>query len=104
MLAAHAGRSLLALAPATGRTHQLRLHCAHALGAPIVGDRLYGVAGAAEPRLLLHAAAVLLPGAAAPVAAPWPDEIRRWAQSHGVRVPDEALVDAIDDDQEEDER
>lgn len=38
------GRSLLALWPHTGRTHQLRMHCAHpdGLGCPIVGDELYG--------------------------------------------------------------
>ena len=32
--------SLLALYPHTGRTHQLRMHCAHpeGLGCPIVGD------------------------------------------------------------------
>ncbi|MGD1146806.1 MAG: RNA pseudouridine synthase [Thermoanaerobaculaceae bacterium] len=33
--------SLVRLAPATGRTHQLRMHLAHA-GHPIVGDDLYG--------------------------------------------------------------
>lgn len=33
--------SFLALKPVTGRTHQLRVHCA-AIGAPIVGDRKYG--------------------------------------------------------------
>jgi 23S rRNA pseudouridine1911/1915/1917 synthase len=33
--------SLLRLKPATGRTHQLRVHLAHA-GHPIVGDDLYG--------------------------------------------------------------
>ena len=34
----------LALWPHTGRTHQLRMHCAHpdGLGCPIVGDELYG--------------------------------------------------------------
>lgn len=40
--------------PLTGRTHQLRLHALHGLGAPILGDRLYGDPGSA-PRLLLHA-------------------------------------------------
>ncbi len=43
--------------PATGRTHQLRLHAAHELGLgfPIVGDRLYG-SGTAPGQLKLHAA------------------------------------------------
>jgi tRNA pseudouridine32 synthase / 23S rRNA pseudouridine746 synthase len=50
-------RTRLALFPRTGRTHQLRVHAAHqdGLGAPIVGDRLYGTPG---PRLLLHAEAL----------------------------------------------
>ncbi|MBD3243129.1 MAG: hypothetical protein GF331_21235 [Chitinivibrionales bacterium] len=36
-----ARHALLRLEAVTGRTHQLRLHCAH-VGCPIVGDRLYG--------------------------------------------------------------
>jgi len=38
------GCSLVRLTPFTGRTHQLRVHCAHqkGLGRPILGDRLYG--------------------------------------------------------------
>ncbi len=49
-------RTRLSLQPRTGRTHQLRVHLAHpeGLGAPIVGDRLYGRGGA--ERLMLHAA------------------------------------------------
>ncbi len=35
------GYTLLELAPKTGRTHQLRVHCSHA-GFPIVGDVAYG--------------------------------------------------------------
>ena len=37
------GKTLLALYPHTGRTHQLRRHCAHpnGLGCPMVGDELY---------------------------------------------------------------
>lgn len=47
----------IALFPHTGRTHQLRVHCAHhdGLGVPIVGDRLYGHPGS---RLCLHAEAI----------------------------------------------
>jgi 23S rRNA pseudouridine1911/1915/1917 synthase len=44
--------AVVALYPQTGRTHQLRAHLT-ALGAPIVGDTLYG--GAPGPRCLLHA-------------------------------------------------
>ena len=35
------GYSRVALTPVTGRTHQLRVHCAH-LGCPILGDPQYG--------------------------------------------------------------
>lgn len=44
----------VALAPVTGRTHQLRVHLA-ALGHPIAGDPFYGRAGDAAPRMMLHA-------------------------------------------------
>jgi tRNA pseudouridine32 synthase / 23S rRNA pseudouridine746 synthase len=47
----------LSLTPVTGRSHQLRVHCA-ASGFPIVGDALYG--GDPAPRLMLHAAALAL--------------------------------------------
>lgn len=38
----HKSVSLLALRPRTGRTHQLRVHCADVLGTPIFGDYKYG--------------------------------------------------------------
>lgn len=38
-----AGRSWLELRPRTGRTHQIRLHCA-AIGCPLVGEPFYGPA------------------------------------------------------------
>lgn len=46
---------LVSLTPHTGRTHQLRVHCAHpgGLGVPILGDNLYGQKA---HRLCLHAA------------------------------------------------
>ncbi len=50
------GCTRLEFTPATGRTHQLRLHASHdlGLGCPIVGDRLYG-SGTAPGQLKLHA-------------------------------------------------
>lgn len=48
------GETLIALYPHTGRTHQLRMHCAHpeGLNCPIKGDNLYGHPA---DRLWLHA-------------------------------------------------
>lgn len=51
VLAVNNGLSLVSLRPKTGRTHQLRVHLSH-LGAPIVGDRIYGKP---SNRLFLHA-------------------------------------------------
>ena len=47
----------VSLFPLTGRTHQLRVHCAHpdGLGIPILGDALYGKPA---DRLYLHAAEI----------------------------------------------
>jgi tRNA pseudouridine32 synthase/23S rRNA pseudouridine746 synthase len=57
----------LALEPLTGRTHQLRVHCA-AMGWPIVGDAIYGTAprpgtrgAATAPALQLHAREIVVP-------------------------------------------
>ena len=53
---AYKRRTLVHLYPKTGRTHQLRVHCAHPLGlaCPILGDPLYGIERA--DRMYLHAA------------------------------------------------
>jgi tRNA pseudouridine32 synthase/23S rRNA pseudouridine746 synthase len=50
----HKNETRILLTPHTGRTHQLRVHCAHAQGLnmPIVGDDLYGTLAS---RLHLHA-------------------------------------------------
>ena len=60
----HAGRKLawLELSPLTGRTHQLRVHCA-AIGAPILGDDAYGTTSVEgfAPQLHLHARRLVLP-------------------------------------------
>ncbi len=60
------GTAELLLYPLTGRTHQLRVHCAHhlGLGRPIVGDLLYGAYKASNrietghSRLCLHALSI----------------------------------------------
>jgi 23S rRNA pseudouridine955/2504/2580 synthase len=61
---ARAGKvaSWLAMQPLTGRTHQLRAHCA-VLGTPILGDRKYGERGlaGAPGGLMLHAREIRLP-------------------------------------------
>jgi len=59
MLATQEGRSWLELSPRTGRTHQIRVHCAH-MGWSLVGDKLYGTGDGIAP-LMLHARAVKIP-------------------------------------------
>jgi len=80
------GAALLAASPVTGRTHQIRLHAAHA-GAPLVGDRPYGGPArvtlssgrVVEPRrIALHAARVVVPdenGTSISVSSPIPAEV-----------------------------
>ena len=63
-----AGLTWLALTPHTGRTHQLRVHCAHA-GWPILGDALYGQAGGG---LHLMSRSLALPETAVHAEAPPP--------------------------------
>jgi RluA family pseudouridine synthase len=58
VLGARDGRAWLELTPKTGRTHQVRVHCA-LLGCPVVGDDTYG--GPGDSPLLLHARAISLP-------------------------------------------
>ena len=77
-----AKHTLLEFHPLTGRTHQIRLHCAF-LGCPIVGD---GVYGRKKPtvdinRHFLHAyrLKIILPGEKEPrlFEAPLPDELEQ---------------------------
>jgi len=55
------GLTWLALEPKTGRTHQLRVHCA-AMGWPVVGDTIYGHAPrTGGPGQHLHARELVMP-------------------------------------------
>lgn len=102
----HAARKLawLELRPLTGRTHQLRVHCA-AIGAPILGDVAYGVRrGPADPdragentalvegldqRLHLHARRLVLPhpaGGTLTVEAPLPPHMQATFRTLGFTV------------------
>lgn len=78
------GYALVLLRPRTGRTHQLRVHM-KSLGAPIVGDPLYGRKDPRFPEatLMLHARRlrIRLPGEAEPreFTSHVPDRFRRMA-------------------------
>ena len=54
------GYTLVHLFPKTGRTHQLRVHLSH-MGAPIVGDELYGTPSTLIARQALHASELSFP-------------------------------------------
>jgi tRNA pseudouridine32 synthase / 23S rRNA pseudouridine746 synthase len=87
----------LALTPITGRTHQLRVHCA-AGGWPIVGDNIYGSAKRfSSPPQLLHAREVVVPisknKAPARVTAPVPAHMRDWLRACGWNGEDEVMRD-----------
>ncbi|HKP55979.1 MAG TPA: hypothetical protein VJV78_04640, partial [Polyangiales bacterium] len=87
--------ALLLLRPETGRTHQLRVHAAHA-GAPLWGDKHYGgPTRAVQPdgrvvaarRVMLHCTQLILPGISAtePLvlhAAP-PEDMQRFFEQLG---------------------
>ncbi|TLF49701.1 RluA family pseudouridine synthase [Halomonas urmiana] len=77
--------TLIEAEPVTGRTHQIRVHAAHA-GHPLLGDDKYGsresqrlAAGLGVPRLFLHAASLTFPeptsGRPVQIRAPLPDDL-----------------------------
>lgn len=84
VVAENGKRSLVALSPLTGRTHQIRVHLA-SLGAPITGDDLYGSPSPLIGRQALHCAATSFPhpstGETVSVRAPLPDDMRELIRS-----------------------
>jgi tRNA pseudouridine32 synthase/23S rRNA pseudouridine746 synthase len=91
VLARGGGHTALALTPLTGRTHQLRVHCA-AMGWPIHGDPIYGgsVARAGGARLQLHARRIAIPiyrtKPPVVVEAPVPSPMRAALDACGLRL------------------
>jgi len=59
-VASAGGLTLVEFRPETGRTHQIRVHAASGLGAPLAGDPVYGHR-ATGPRTMLHAAGLTVP-------------------------------------------
>ncbi|MDQ2954076.1 MAG: RNA pseudouridine synthase [Pseudomonadota bacterium] len=86
----------LALEPLTGRTHQLRVHCAE-MGWPILGDAIYGNAPrAGGPGLQLHSREIVVPlyknRDPVRVIAPVPEQMRERLQACGWAGDDAAVA------------
>lgn len=93
------GLTLLRLKPRTGRTHQLRVHCADLLKTPILGDGKYG-GKAAHPRgrekLHLHAVSLELnlKGKKLHFKAPLPDHIKKTLKDFRFSFKESSLFKA----------
>ena len=77
-LAARDGQSLIEFKPLSGRTHQIRVHAARGLSAPVSGDPVYG---ARSEAMLLHSWRLVVPRAPKPaidVTATVPDSFGLW--------------------------
>ena len=77
------GLTWLELTPHTGRTHQIRVHCAH-LGCPILHDPVYGTADGGMLHLLARSIALPMTdpvGATAPPPAHMNDTLTRMGFS-----------------------
>jgi RluA family pseudouridine synthase len=73
------GYALLAAAPATGRTHQVRVH-AYALGFPILGDTLYSAPETSligRPALHAHSLEFTFEGKPYQFTAPYPEDFEK---------------------------
>jgi len=84
------GLTWLALEPLTGRTHQLRVHCAET-GFPVLGDNIYGSAPrSGGPALHLHSREIVVPisknKAAVKVTAPVPAHMQETLRACGWHI------------------
>jgi tRNA pseudouridine32 synthase/23S rRNA pseudouridine746 synthase len=76
VLGSGAGKTWLELRPRTGRTHQIRVHCAH-LGHPLLGDPIYGD-GRGRLQLLARSLHLKLDTIVAAVAEPPAHMLAEW--------------------------
>jgi len=104
-----AGHTWLALEPLTGRTHQLRVHCAE-MGFPILGDNIYGTQASLRrlrkeslprsggPALHLHSREIVVPISknkpAVVVTAPVPEHMREMLSACGWQGEPTPLIPA----------
>ena len=92
------GAALVKCSPLTGRTHQIRLHLAHA-GHSIVGDDIYGRQGPWIGRQALHAAALEVThpvtGERLLIRAPLLPDMRRACQMLQLTCPVELVGDSL---------
>ncbi|WP_300395729.1 RluA family pseudouridine synthase [Henriciella sp.] len=80
--------ALVEASPVTGRMHQIRAHLA-ALGCPILGDRIYGSGKLSAPRLMLHAARLVIAhpdGQEMALEAPPPADFVQQAEALGLEA------------------
>lgn len=95
VVAATTDGALLQVQLETGRTHQVRVHLA-AVGAPIIGDAVYGSLGA--PRQMLHAWRLTIPhpgGGRLSVIAPLPADMRDTARQLGLQAAAMPYCEAV---------
>ena len=83
------GLTLVEFRPETGRTHQIRVHAAHAFGHALLGDPVYGNstdANGGAGRTMLHAVGLTIPREGKPpivAAAPLPADFAALGFSDG---------------------
>jgi len=88
VLARNGDAALIEARPETGRMHQIRVHLS-SVGMPILGDRLYGTGAESAPRLMLHAAKLVIAhpsGGSRTYEAPVPEDFAALAGKLGLQA------------------